>query len=833
MILMQRMRPASPNATANALHSDGGDRRVARSTRSYAIAMLLGAALGSVGCGNPGGTAPNVGAGGTGSAISPAQQDSRAENGSNADQPENSGGGDSTPMRTYFDLAAHHERGELRRGRSLLIDFGTKGAAKYTLGGWRTRTRQDRKIDGHTTLGFGEVGDLLLPAESRGPATLVLRAAAFAADVRISVHINGERVGYLRLPPVGSLGVVQLELDAGTLDVGDNVITMRADLGSVPRSVRKRLDTIFAIDWLALVPEGEAVPGETDTPPIVAVAGEGGKPELALAADHSFGFTLRVPAGGRLRAQVASASSDQASRPDAERKATIEGSQAASALGVRIIREKEKAPTTIAESALGQALDVDLTPFEGELVRLELEGRSALRLLHPVVAVKAAPASQGGEEAEKNATPRASRARNVLVYLIDTLRADKLRPYNQQSRVETPGLERYVQHATLFEQGFTQENWTKPSVATLLSGLLPWQHRAMDGESTLPASVAILPEIFRKEGFETAGFVCNGYVSRPFGFERGWGRFKNYIKEGQRTQARFVASDVLAWLDQRDKDKPFFLYVHTIDPHVPYIPPPETLQRYDPSPYSGPVDFTRDRLLLEKVKGKRVRLNDRDRKRLEALYDGEISYHDVHMAAILEGLERRQLSEETLVVITADHGEEFFDHDSVGHGHSLYQELLRVPFIIRVPGLSAASSRITESVGLVDIAPTIADAVGVTLPDKVAGRSLLPLLRGEKDSAPRVMVAGSNDAWRAIIVDDLKLIQRTYDDVQIYDLRSDPAEKNNLANERPLALRYLRGLLGLSLVGTEGRTHRARATRIDAATEAQLRALGYAGASKK
>ncbi|MDH5491486.1 MAG: sulfatase, partial [Myxococcales bacterium] len=422
------------------------------------------------------------------------------------------------------------------------------------------------------------------------------------------------------------------------------------------------------------------------------------------------------------------------------------------------------------------------------------------------------------------------------IFLIDTLRADRLRPYAPESRVRTPGLDRYVQSATLFLEGHAQENWTKPSIATLLSGLLPWEHTATAGESVLPRSVRILPELLEEHAFQTAAFICNGYVSGDFGFRRGWGSYRNYIKEGRRTQARFVADDVLAWLDGRDTERPFFLYVHTIDPHVPYIPPPELLETYDPEPYDGPVDFRRDRELLEKIKSGQLRLGARDRRRLEALYDGEITYHDVHMAAILDGLERRGLAEETLVIITADHGEEFFDHDSVGHGHSLYEELLHVPFVIRMPGLGREGARIPEAVGLVDLAPTILDALGLEIPEAMSGRSLLPLLRHESESGPRLTVAGFMEGWRALIVGRRKLIQRTEERMMLFDLEADPQEREDLAAERPLELRTLRGLLGLALAGSEGASmpaHRAERTQIDAETEAQLRALGYVGSSRR
>ena len=302
-------------------------------------------------------------------------------------------------------------------------------------------------------------------------------------------------------------------------------------------------------------------------------------------------------------------------------------------------------------------------------------------------------------------------------------------------------------------------------------------------------------------------------------------------------QRQVVAADVIGWLDARPQDQPFFLYVHTVDPHVPYMPPADMLALYDPDPYEGPVDFNRDRELLEHVKSGSQALTERDRVRLEALYDGEITYHDAHFGSIIEALERRGVADETIVIFTADHGEEFWDHGSVGHGHSVYEELINVPLIVRIPGVTDGGVRLEDSVGLVDVLPTIYDAMGRDIPDDLSGESFLPLLLGETADAPRVAVTGFMEGWRAVNVGRLKLIQRTERRVMLHDLVEDPDEVTDVASERPIAVRYARGLLGLHLAGTERPSRRRAAIRqqrieIDAETQAQLEALGYVGGSR-
>jgi len=533
---------------------------------------------------------------------------------------------------------------------------------------------------------------------------------------------------------------------------------------------------------------------------------------LKLAARETAGFVAEVMEGERLRALVRG---EGRVIVRAVRETTSETSGAET---IELAR--------IEASAQGQTLDVDLSRAVG-VSRIELVADGgALRLLAPAIVE---PLPEGA------AAPRP--IRNVLLVLVDTLRADKLGPYRQDTRVQTPGLLRFAERATTMLHAHSQENWTKPSVATLLSSLMPWEHATTQHESVVPRTVRMLPEILKDDGFHTGAFICNGYVSDRFGFGRGWSTYRNYIREGRRTMAEFVAADVLQWLDARPTDKPFFLYVHTIDPHVPYRPPAEHLALYGDPSYRGRVDFSRDATLLENVKLGRLRLDDRDKAHLQALYDGEITYTDVHFAAILDGLDRRGLSDDTMVVLTSDHGEEFWDHGSVGHGHSVYEELLHVPLFVRLPGEPAR--RLRDSVGLVDVMPTILEALGRPLPENLSGRSFLPSLRGAGYDAPQATVSGFMEHWRTVNVGRYKLVQRPGHPPVLYDLAEDPGETTNVADAHPLILGWLRGLLGASLDATRGAStptasarrpaHAAETTAIDPETAAQLRALGYVG----
>lgn len=714
--------------------------------------------------------------------------------------------------RVHYSLARHIARAELRQGTTLVEDFGVAGGAKYTLGGWLTNTGDNRNLDGVSALILpGSSSRINLPADATGPQVLTVRARAFRAGP-ISVYVNGQNRGNTTLAGT-AFETIQINLPEGALQRGENQLQLRTSgTGNVPGGGRAGL----ALDWVAL--SASALPSTFAPPsPETLATTNAQNASLHIANGWTVGYSFEVPEGAHLRCAV---------KGSANARATL-----------RLTHDDEDAAqtlATVAASANGTASDVDLGPFAGKIVRVDLTATGAVEVAMPEVVTF----STGGPAALRRPT-------NVLIYLIDTMRADKLRPINPESRVQTPGLNQFVESAAIMMGAHTQENWTKPSVATLLSSLMPWQHNAITTEAVVPSGVHLAPEILSEQGFYTGAFIANGYVSDRFGFRQGWTTYRNYVREGRNNPAQFVAADVLSWLDSRPTDKPFFLYVHTIDPHVPYRPPHQFLALYDTAPYNGVVDFTHDGELLEKIKVGQVRLNERDRVRLQALYDGEVSYHDVHFNSIIEGLTRRGVGDNTMVIVTADHGEEFWDHGSVGHGHSVYEELLHIPMFVRLPGVTHGAMRVPDAVGLVDVLPTILDALGQPIPEDMAGHSFLRSLTGEGHDAPRVAVSGFMEGWRTCAVGRLKFIQRSAERQILYDLTTDPHEQNDIARTHPIAVRYARGLLGLSLSESDAEgaapsatarrpvVHAQETTTIDAETESQLRALGYVGTSRR
>jgi arylsulfatase A-like enzyme len=688
-----------------------------------------------------------------------------------------------TPLaEVHYDLARHHERAELRQGGFLVLDMTRRGGSKYSHGGWRSGLGPAGA--GGAAIEGSSAG-LIVPVDFEGDGVLSMRCVVHGGNWA-SLYLDGEKLADFHVRPgvatTLTAGVPSIRLGRGEHWLG---ITVPGD-GAIHRVRIGPLRGGTSDDDMLVGP----VPAETDD-------------LVAIPSGWTVGHTLEVPAGARLVAGVRST-----------RRGWIKAT----------MHRDGAEPVLLAKKAThgsGASLDVDLGHLAGQVVRIDLTaGPLDIVVGKPRIVVP--PAGKGVE--------RHVHARNVILYLVDTLRADKLSAYNPGTAVLTPGMDRFAQKAAVFERSHAPANWTKPSVATLMSSRLPWQHGAVTHEAVMPDDVPLVQELMQEHGFYTAGFVTNGFITGKFGFKRGWHDWSHSGASG-RARAAIVVDDVLSWLDTRPAIQPFFIYIHTTDPHSPYAPPGDLLELYDPEPYAGVVNFGRDRTLLAAIREDGLELDARDRVRLEALYDGEVTYHDEQFARLVEGLELRGLGSDTLVVFVADHGEEFYDHGSVGHGQTLHEEMLHVPIVIRWPGVTDRAVRIDDPAGLVDVAPTILEALGLPVPLDMEGRSLVPLLLGERPNAPRVTVSGTKDHWRSIVVGRFKLIEhatsRHTTTPSLFDLEADPGELHDLSASLPLTLRYLRGLLGLRLAGIASAAGKATSTLIDGDTRHQLIELGY------
>jgi arylsulfatase A-like enzyme len=299
----------------------------------------------------------------------------------------------------------------------------------------------------------------------------------------------------------------------------------------------------------------------------------------------------------------------------------------------------------------------------------------------------------------------------VIVYLVDTLRADHLGLYGY-ARDTDPALRAFAGDAVVFDTAIASSSWTKPSVASLFTSLLPGEHRCVQFYTPLDAGFVTLAERLRERGYATGAVVANRLVhAKDGGFDQG---FAYFASPPEPQTAAEAVDEALRFLDAR-RGLPTFLYVHTLDPHTPYAPPAPFDRRFGPAP-------TPERPASEPYHY----LRPEDLARLVDQYDGEIAYGDREFGRLVGALRARGLYDRALIVFLSDHGEEFLDHGGWVHGHTLFDELVRVPLAVKFPGGRHAGRRVSRQVQLVDVMPTILGAQGMALPrpPEVAG---LPL----------------------------------------------------------------------------------------------------------
>jgi arylsulfatase A-like enzyme len=395
---------------------------------------------------------------------------------------------------------------------------------------------------------------------------------------------------------------------------------------------------------------------------------------------------------------------------------------------------------------------------------------------------------------------------DVVLVVVDTLRADHLGAYGY-GRGTSPRLDALAGRATVFESAWSAAPWTLPSVMSIMTSRYPSNHRVENDGMKLASDVPTLAETLNGAGYATGGFVAHVYVSNAFGFGRGFEVFEDFglsqpgyrLEAGMEPTADRVTDAALAWLGKQGK-KPVFLLVHYFDPHWPYDPP-ERYRALYPDGYAGPLDARYDS--ISKYLDPLVALPADYRQFLIDRYDGEIRFVDDQIGRLLDGLAASGRAARTWVVVTADHGEEFKEHGSMGHGRRLYEEAVHVPLVIGRPVTGAAEAaaqpdgagRVSVPAGGIDLFPTIAALAGVPAPAGLQGVSLVPLLRarppGPAAAAPaadRPLVCETirlNAHLKAVRRDRLKLIQSMDENrAELYDLAADPLERADLAAAR-------------------------------------------------
>jgi arylsulfatase A-like enzyme len=420
--------------------------------------------------------------------------------------------------------------------------------------------------------------------------------------------------------------------------------------------------------------------------------------------------------------------------------------------------------------------------------------------------------------------------RNVVLISIDTLRFDHLGAYGY-ARDVSPAIDALAREGVVFEEAIVQAPWTAPSHASMLTSQYPSAlgiGRFADPGRIHPA-VETLAETLSAAGLATCAVTENGFVSPAQGMDQGFDVFHM-----TKTSEEGVAT-AEAWLAELGPEEPFFLFFHTYDVHQ-YNPKGEYWDRFV-RPYEGKltsVEPTIARLLQSPDHDDLVATFDaEDWRHVIDRYDGTIAYVDTWMGELFALLERLGRRADTLILLTSDHGEEFGEHDGSGHGFTLYDENVRVPLIVQHRSL--APRRVEGPVGLLDLAPTVTDLLGLATPSAWQGVSLAPVLRGAAAAPPElpVLSEGAHRPFKSIRTATHKYVVSTRQPrEQLFDLDRDPGEEEGVSGGEAALRAELRDVLVGLVEENERRlqaTGKAAGGPIDEETLRQLEALGYVG----
>jgi len=437
--------------------------------------------------------------------------------------------------------------------------------------------------------------------------------------------------------------------------------------------------------------------------------------------------------------------------------------------------------------------------------------------------------------------------RGAVLILLDTVRADHLDCYGYE-RETAPALARLGEEGVLFEQAISFAPWTLPSVINLLSGCRITRDVFEGGK--LQRSIV---ENLHGAGFQTAAFTEGGYLSRYYGFDRGFSLYheqegkvhltmEGEVIDSQRTEGGIEETFRMArqWLAEHG-DEPFFLFIHTYEPHTPY-----ERRTFTDGLSPGKVGETFSLEKLGPLQKGTLEFDAKDLEYLTALYDGGILEADRHVGAFVEFLGERGLGDKTLVVVTSDHGEELGEHFPTrcgDHGHSLHDTLVHVPLVVHNPIEKYPQNRVPHQVRLMDVMPTIAEIMGTSVKGDAAGKSLVPLMRGTetkgrlaygtqtKAGPDRIFLRYLGYKYMRIIAPpppNQTPLTPSPPPQQLYDLENDPGEQTNIVGSAPEVLKQMTNIFKETRrAGGFGKEDFTVPEETDEKLKERLESLGY------
>jgi arylsulfatase A-like enzyme len=635
------------------------------------------------------------------------------------------------PERVVYSLVDNRLAAHLERGGGLFVPAGSAGLAKYVRFGntrkIKQRTWELRATEGGVRVGklTGSSGRVDVPLTAELIANPVVRIRAFSNDARaLSLRVNEHGDINAQLPG-GGWSTVEVPVPAGQLRAGENQLLLFVRGAGLP------------VEWIQ-------VGGQAPLEGAAAFYDDASK-SLVIPEGGAMTWYTFVPDAGRITADLADGACEIAVRAVAEDGATADGTL----------------------SGLGSA--VELGALAGKAARLTLSARGC-----PRAQLAGAALVVPGEPPQ---VARGEPPRHVILLVMDSLRADRVRPFNPKARPEVPVWEELAATSAVFLQHYVQGNESRVSHASLWSSLYPIKHGMIGAKDKLDLAFTTVDEVAKSAGLYVAGVSANGYVEpKRWGFGTKWDRYANHIHEKLGLRGKDIFDK--GWSFVADRQDPWFLYMGWIDTHVSWRAKSPWIEQYSPG-YTGRFKDTFSGQDAGDAASGKLKLTEREIEHVRALYDSNVSYQDELLGQLIGRLKEAGIWEQTMLIITADHGDEQWEDGRVGHGASTRDMLIHVPLLVHYPPM-LPGGKIVEGADVVDVVPTIADALGVPMDPAWQGESLIPLSAGVGRGYPRMSFMSMYEDAHAARILNWKVRLAGGNPPRVYDLARDPDEKKDL-----------------------------------------------------
>jgi arylsulfatase A-like enzyme len=628
-----------------------------------------------------------------------------------------------------YSLVDNRLSAHLARGGGLVVPAGSAGFAKYVrfanvMKGASKKSWELRQAEGGVKVArlTGKTGTVFVPLTAAQAGRGTVRIRAFVpADTTISLRINDNKDINGKL--LQGWSTLELGAPAGQLKAGENALQLFMKSSGVE------------VAWLQI---GATTP-----------VGDDGSTTFYDPAQKA----LILPSGGQM--------SWYAAVPD---KAKLTGDLSDGNCTVNVLATAEDGAT--AEGKLtGTGSAVDLSALAGKAARLDLEatGCADAALSNAALAVPGAAAAP-----RRGAPPK-----YVVFIIMDSLRADRVRAFNPKARAEAPNFDKLAESSTLFTANYVQGNESQVSHASMWTSNYLAKHKAIGMKDHLPDKWLTIDEVAKKAGKYVIGASGNGYIRPARGYGSGWGKYVNHIESSLGLKGADIMDKGFSFLAPK-KDQPWFLYLGFIDTHVTWRAKQPWLDKYDGG-YKGrfAADFGDDG-----PGGFAKDLTDREKDHVRALYDSNVSYQDDLLGQMIEKLQGWGLWDQTMLIITADHGDEQWEDGRLGHGGSARETLIHVPLLVHYPATFPAV-KIAEGTEGIDIVPTLADVLGVAADPEWQGMSLVALANGA-GGYPLMSFSSQYENSHGGRIGHWKLRLIGTQTPRLYNLAKDPEEHSDL-----------------------------------------------------